>query len=133
MATFMSAYGSTKKVTKAMQEIDSGINCPKCASNDIRYSKEFTHSHYDPQAAKYLCLKCSHSFDATGVDANATGKSDSDSGDASTTTDIFELPIDTWIHCWYLSGCIGSITYIAAKLDLDLEAVELMLAELQKI
>lgn len=116
--TFLSSLKKLAKIT--------GIVCSRCDSKEIRYTAEFRYKSTDCRH-KYHCLNCNHEFNL--ATSNTEGSDDSGKHEDA----IFELPIETWIQCWYLSGCTSSLTYIAAKLNLDLNTIEHMIRELQKI
>ena len=140
------------KVTKNLRKIKSVIEQPKETKPDIRFSKikehlgtkEYHHTvreerwhptvycpnchstnvkrlpiehQKSPYIHRYLCLTCRSRFD----------------DDSKTPFEFGIPPIETWIQCWFLTGCTNSLEYIAAKLNLDVETVRQMIEELRQI
>lgn len=94
---------------------DSDVVCPNCHANNLKrlaqLPSESPHNH------RYRCLECLLEF----------------SDDSGTPLEGGQPPINIWIQCWYLMGCTDSLTYIAAKLNLDLTTVERMAQQLKRI
>jgi len=89
------------------------IYCPNCYSTDIQLLEE------DQQSSvhnfKYLCLLCRTRFN----------------DDSKTPFEFRVPPIDVWVQCWFLLGCSNSVEYIAAKLNMDIDTVKMIIQELQ--
>ncbi|HXH54215.1 MAG TPA: hypothetical protein VNK03_00505 [Gammaproteobacteria bacterium] len=91
------------------------IQCPQCnATNVKRLAQLPSHS---PHNHRYRCLECLLEFN----------------DDSGTPLEIGQPPINIWMQCWYLMGCTDSLTYIAAKLNLDLTTIERMAQQLKRI
>lgn len=91
------------------------INCPNCSSTNLKrlaqLPSQSTHNH------RYRCLECLTEFN----------------DDSGTPLETGQPPVNIWMQCWYLMGCTDSLTYIAAKLNLDLTTIERMVQQLQRI
>ena len=89
-----------------------GVHCPFCQSANIQKQQNSTEFH-----AQYLCLDCNEVFD----DQTGTPLAGS------------SIPLQTWIHCWYLSQYCHSPQYIADKLNIDINILINMLHGMQNI
>jgi len=89
------------------------IQCPSCRSSNLsriaQIPSQTAHKH------RYRCLEC-------GLEFN---------DDTGTPLEKGIPNINVWMLCWYLMGCTDSLNYIAAKLDLDISVVEMMVRQLQ--
>jgi transposase-like protein len=90
------------------------IHCPNCRSTQLKRLAQIpsksSHNH------RYQCLDCGFEFN----------------DDTGTPMEKGLPPINIWMQCWYLMGCTDSINFIAAKLNLDISVVEMMMRQLQK-
>lgn len=91
------------------------IQCPNCRSSNLKRLAQIPPKN--PHNHRYRCLNCGHVFN----------------DDSETPMEQGIPPLNIWMQCWYLMGCTDSLTYIAAKLGLDIGTVEVMVRELQKI
>lgn len=91
------------------------IQCPNCSSSNLKrlaqLPSQSSHNH------RYRCLECLLEFN----------------DDSGTPLESGQPPVNIWMQCWYLMGCTDSLTYIAAKLNLDLATVERMAQQLKQI
>lgn len=92
-----------------------GITCPACHSKNLKrlphLPHETAHKH------RYRCLDCQFEFD----------------DESGTPLEIGVPPLTVWMQCWYLLGCTDSLSYIAARLNLDISLVERMVTQLKKL
>jgi transposase-like protein len=91
------------------------IYCPNCASTNLKRLAQLPSQ--SPHNHRYRCLACLLEFN----------------DDSGTPIEMGQPPVNIWIQCWYLMGCTDSLTYIAAKLNLDLATVERMAQQLKNI
>lgn len=92
-----------------------GINCPNCQSKQLKRLPPIPPQ--SPHKHRYLCLACNLQFDDESGTPFGTGIP----------------PLNIWMQCWYLMGCTDSLPYIAARLNLDLNIIELMVVQLRRI
>ncbi|MBP9764296.1 MAG: IS1 family transposase [Gammaproteobacteria bacterium] len=93
----------------------SNIQCPNCNSINLKRLAQLPSQ--SPHNHRYRCLECLFEFN----------------DDSGTPLEAGEPPINIWMQCWYLMGCTDSLTYIAAKLNLDLTTIERMAQQLKRI
>lgn len=91
------------------------IYCPNCTSTNLKRLAQLPSQ--SPHNHRYRCLACLLEFN----------------DDSDTPIEMGQPPVNIWIQCWYLMGCTDSLTYIAAKLNLDLATVERMAQQLKNI
>lgn len=91
------------------------IHCPNCNATNLKRLAQVPSK--SPHNHRYRCLECLLEF----------------SDDSDTPLETGQPPLNVWMQCWYLMGCTDSLTYIAAKLNLDLTTVERMAQQLKRI
>lgn len=89
------------------------IHCPDCHSGNL---KRLTQTPpQSPYKHRYRCLECGLVFN----------------DDTGTPLEQNVPPLSIWMQCWYLMGCTESLSYIATKLNLDLNVIEYMAEQLR--
>ena len=91
------------------------FQCPNCKATHIKRLASLASE--SPHNYRYRCLECLLEFN----------------DDSGTPLETGLPPINIWMQCWYLMGCTDSLTYIAAKLNLDLTTLEAMAQQLKRI
>jgi transposase-like protein len=91
------------------------IHCPNCNATNLKRLAQLPSQ--SPHNHRYRCLECLSEFN----------------DDSGSPLETGQPPINIWMQCWYLMGCTDSLTYIAAKLNLDLTTIERMTQQLKRI
>jgi len=91
------------------------IQCPSCQSSHLKRIAQLPSK--SPYNHRYECLNCGAVFN----------------DDSGTPLETGVPPLNIWMQCWYLMGCTDSLTYIAAKLNLEVHVIEKMANQLRKI
>ena len=102
------------RATVRQERWPTKIHCPQCKSTVLKRIAPL--AGQSPHNHRYHCLSCGFEFN----------------DDTGTPMEAEIPPINIWMLCWYLLGCTDSISYIAAKLNLDFSTVERMVEQLQK-
>jgi transposase-like protein len=92
----------------------TGIQCPHCDAKKVKRIPQIP--PYPAHSHRYQCLNCHAEFtDETG-----------------TPLEAHVIPLNVWLHCWYLCAITDSISFIASRLNLDYMMAEIMVEELKK-
>ena len=99
------------------------VYCPKCKSTNIivlnedNKNKEKNKDKIIQGKRKYKCKSCNNEF----------------SDDTDTPIEHSSISMQTWMECWYLLGITDSLDFIAAKLNLDITTIRVMVRLLQRL